>query len=151
MSNIGAYALLELIADRVSKKWSAKVKVIVAENPAHGIELLTSAKNATCVIFYVSDSAQGVGIDALDTGVSALIRFGLVRVPGMGVKGRKPPKVLQDVDSLRKFMGGIDAVFADLLGDGWLEYKGMTYLATEKGRLLNGYALTYSPVYAYEV
>jgi len=152
MSNVGAYKLLEEIADRVSCKWSAKVKVLVAENPAHGLELLTNARNATLVIFYVSDAPGGGSpIDGLDTNVEASIRFGLVRVPGMGIKGRKPPKVLQDVDSLRKFLAGEDAVFDDVLGEGWLEYKGMSYLATAAGKLLNGYALTYSPVYAYEV
>lgn len=152
MSNIGAYDLLKRIAERVREDWQAQVKVVVAENPAHGIELLTNARSATLVIFYVSDAPVGNSpFDMLDVAVEASIRFGLVRSPGMAVKGVKPAAVLQDVDSLRGFLSSAAAVFNDVLGDGYLEYKGMSYIATEQGKLLNGYALTFSPLYAYEV
>ena len=152
MSNIGAYRLMELLAARLRNSWSAaaRVKVIIAESPAAGIELLSNARQATLVLFYVSDSPAGFEIPGLDTAVEASVRFGLAQQAGLSLAGIKPANVLQLADDLKSFLAGADAQFASLIGDGWLEYKGMSYIATEAGKLLNGYALTYAPRYAYE-
>jgi len=153
MSNIGSYDLLNLIGALLAKKWAptARAKVVVAESPAHAVEIMSGVRSSTpvAVVFYTADAPAGD--DAVfDTALDATIRVGVLRKMDFGIKGSKAPKVLQSVDSLRKFMASDDAVLDDVLG-GHCAYEGMSFMATSEGRMLNGYALTYSPRYAYEV
>lgn len=151
MSNTTAYNVLEAIAEAL-KGWAQEsaAKIVVAENPAHAIDTMGGVKpgKATVVIFYVSDSPAGGELGVLDTALQASVRLGVIQHPGLALKGGKPAAVLQTVDSLRRYIANV--IFDGLL-DGRLAYSGMSYIATEAGRLLNGYALTYSPLYAFEV
>lgn len=152
MINTGATEVLNLIADDLRRNWAAGAQavVMIAEDPAHAMDIMRSVKpGTTCaILFYTTDSEVEQDCPG-DTLVDATIRIALVQHPGLKLAdGRKAPTVLQAIDTLRQYLIGID--YNELAG-GRLEYRGMSYLATESGALIHGYALTYSAMYAYTV
>lgn len=152
MINIGAFDVLNLIAADLRRNWSAGARavVMIAEDPAHAMDIMRSVKpGTTCaILFYTTDSDMDQGCPG-DTMVDATIRIAMVQHPGLKLAdGRQAPTVLQAIDGLRQHV--INGTYNELAG-GHLEYRGMSYLATESGALIHGYALTYSAMYAYTV
>ena len=145
--------ILQELANAIEKGYAPahSAQVTIAEDPAHAIELLSAGRpgGMTIVLFYLGDA--GAGDEALpeDSLVSGQIRIGCVKHSGLEVRpGKKIPGVLNDAQTLRKFIRKITTKLT--LSDGY-EYAGMTYLKTEGGQLLHGYALTFTALYADEV
>lgn len=146
-------AILEQLAVEIGRGYAASrgADVAIAEDPAHAIELLAAGRpgGMTIVLFYLGDSSAGEEELPEDTLVNGQIRVGCVKHKGLEVRpGKKTPPVLADCQTLRKFVRGIETT---LTVTGGLEYAGMTYLKTEGGALLHGYALTFNALYADDV
>jgi len=147
-----AYTLLENVAKAISATWADRFQasVVIADDPAHALQLLTAGSPRGCVvvIFYVSDTLAGDDF-VEDTLLSARLRIGVVKGTGMQLRdGKKPPAVLSVVDSLRAFIGSQE--FEGLM-DLDLVYNGMQYIPTADGKAMHGYALTYAPLYSYDI
>jgi hypothetical protein len=145
--------ILEQLEAAISNGYakSRGADVAIAEDPAHAIELLAAGRpgGMTIVLFYLGDSSGGDEELPEDTLVNGQIRIGCVKRKGLEVRpGKKIPPVLADCQALRKFVRKIET---PLTVTGGLEYAGMTYLKTEGGQLLHGYALTFNALYADEV
>lgn len=152
MINTGSTDILEAIADDLRANWqsAAPAQIIIAEDPAHAMDIMRAVKpgSSSVVLFYTADAPveQDCPGDVL---VDATIRMAVVQHPGLKLaSGSAAPTVMQAIDSLRKHVINID--YTNLAG-GRLEYRGMSYLATEDGMLIHGYALTYSAIYAFDV
>lgn len=149
--NATATQILAELADAAAREWApgCNAAVRIAEDPAHAVELLSAGKSGACaaVFFYVEDAPDGEEF-AEDTRLAAQIRVGIVQHPGLRTRdGQAVPGVLARVDSFRAWLAGRS--FGGLL-DGVFTYKGMRPIPSGNGSMLNGYALTWQALYAYE-
>ena len=149
--NTTATKILENLAGTITEGWAGQhgAKVSVAEDPGHAVDLLTAGQQSGCavVVFYMSDTPASdiPGNTMLD----ATIRVGVVQKIGLEVRGgKRASPVMDKIDKLRKFLAGNAEI--EGLADP-LAYSGMTPVQSVEGRALNGYALSYTATYAYEV
>jgi hypothetical protein len=152
--NTTAYAIMQALAAALRSGWAADLgaTVTVAADPAHALELLTAGRpdGVACVLFYLSDQADGDDMDE-DTRVAAAIRVAVIQKPGLKRRdGGDSPAVLEVADGLRNWAAN-DTTLTNLLSGGRLRYRGMTHIPTEQGSTLHGYALTFEALYAYDV
>ena len=140
------------LCEKIGTRWASShgAGVTVAEDPAHAIDLLMAGQSNGCavVIFYMSDTPTTSEFSG-NTMVDATIRVGIVQKNGLALRdGRRAPAVLEKVDAFRRFM----ARNADVEGLAQpLEYAGMAPVVQAEGRALNGYALSYTARYAFEI
>jgi hypothetical protein len=151
--NTTAYAIMQALAAALRSGWAADLgaTVTVAADPAHALELLTAGRpdGVACVLFYLSDQADGDDMDE-DTRVAAAIRVAVIQKPGLKRRdGGDSPAVLEVADGLRNWAAR--ETLTGLLSGGRLRYRGMTHIPTEQGSALHGYALTFEALYAYDV
>jgi CheY-like chemotaxis protein len=151
--NTTAYSIMQALAAALRSGWAAALgaTVTVAADPAHALELLTAGRpdGVACVLFYLSDQADGDDMDE-DTRVAAAIRVAVIQKPGLKRRdGGDSPAVLEVADGLRNWAAS--ETLTGLLSGGRLRYRGMTHIPTEQGSALHGYALTFEALYAYDV
>jgi len=119
------------------------VRAVVAPDPGRAVELLTAGQmgGLAVVVFYEGDTAAGE--DHWDPRVQATLRAVIWRRQGMGAGGRDY-EALALAEELRRAVRG-----ADIPGAlGGPAYMGMQPIQTMEGRLLEGYSLRFSVLYA---
>lgn len=135
--------------------------VILAETPRHAMEFLNGGtdRGLNILLWWEGDTHAQEQI-AESTMTRGKVWLALHREAGLEYRRgatltRDTPArkaLLNLVDELREYVEALE--FPDSLGvypDGGMVYKGMTYLATQKGELLHGYALTFEIDYTRRV
>lgn len=143
-------ALLEHLERAIAQGFAAPrgATVAIAEDPAHAMDLLAAGRpgGMAIVLFYLSDASAADEELPEDTLVSGQIRVACVQSPGLAARpGRKVPGALAAAGELRKFVRNLSDAPTTT---GGYDYAGMSYLKTEGGELLHGYALTFNAHYA---
>ena len=141
-----AYETVRALRDAIAAEFPG-MKVCVAENAMQVADLLNVASGVSAVIFYLSDAPS-------DAGIAATIRIGIAKDTRPMPRGKHVPSLLKTIDAFRAWMaashsglsyGGMPPVQNFFLN---AESKGNLLVQTDERKVLNGYALTYTAVFA---
>ena len=141
-----AEGLAGLLRDAFGR--TGEARVLVAPDPATGLELLAAGKPGgfSVVVFYDSDAPNDPGTVDFDGIVDAELTVGVAAHPGLSAQEtRKAPAVLAFAGRVRAAVCGAEP---EGVLDGYV-YRGMQQVRAVDGTLMRGYALRFGATYAF--
>ena len=127
---------------------TGEARVLVAPDPATGLELLAAGRPGgfSVVVFYDSDAPNDQNTSDFDTVVDATLTVGVAGHPGLSANdSRRSPGALA-------FAGRVRAIVCAAEPEGLVrgyDYMGMRQVRATDGSLTRGYALTFGATYPF--